>query len=182
MLSTSARRKVAATCGAAVGFVLLYESTAFDSRYAARQAQTREATAVPSTGARLRFMTTAYCKGTITSTGVPVQRGIAAADPSLLPPGSVVSIDSLGPQYNGIYTVMDRGPAVKGRELDLYIWNCNEALQFGRRSAGVTVLRLGWHPRASSPGMIQRLLDPKPPAPPPPPVKPATNLPDPPQG
>jgi hypothetical protein len=51
---------------------------------------------------------------------------------------------------------MDTGPEVQGRELDLYIWSCNEALRFGRRTVQVTVLRLGWDPQASSPTLISR--------------------------
>jgi hypothetical protein len=53
---------------------------------------------------------------------------------------------------------MDTGPQVQGRELDLYIWSCNEALVFGRKSVDVTVLRLGWDPQASSPRLIDRLF------------------------
>jgi hypothetical protein len=47
---------------------------------------------------------------------------------------------------------------VQGRILDLYIWSCHEALKFGRRRIEVTVLRLGWDPRASSPSLIDRLF------------------------
>ena len=64
-----------------------------------------------------------------------VQSGIAAADPDLLPVGSVIQVDSLGDRYNGIYTIMDTGPAVQGRQVDIYMWSCNEALAFGRRDA-----------------------------------------------
>jgi hypothetical protein len=66
----------------------------------------------------------------------------------------VIQIESLSPRYNGIYTVMDTGPAVQGREIDIYMWDCNEALAFGRRSIGINVLRLGWNPRASAPAAI----------------------------
>ena len=75
--------------------------------------------------------------------------GIAAADPDLLPVGSVIQVDRLGEKYNGIYTIMDTGPKVQGRHIDVYMWSCNEALQFGRRKMEVTVLRLGWNPRDS---------------------------------
>lgn len=158
LLSNSFSRKVAVTCGAAIGFVLLYEATILDSRYAARQAVLRENTATPSPGTRLRFSATAYCKGQITSTGVAVRNGIAAADKDLLPSGSVIQIDSVGPRYDGIYTVMDVGPKVQGRHVDLYLWSCHEALQFGRRSISLTVLRLGWSPRASMPRIIDKLF------------------------
>ncbi len=154
VLSRSLTRKLAATCGAVLGFVLLYEVTALDSKAtAAHEVEVRE-TAWPRPGARLRFHATAYCKGTTTASGTTVRTGIAAADPLLLPVGSVIQVDSLSPRYNGIYTVMDTGPAVQGREIDIYMWNCNEALDFGRRSIAINVLRLGWNPKASAPAAI----------------------------
>jgi 3D (Asp-Asp-Asp) domain-containing protein len=97
----------------------------------------------------VRFDVTAYCKGEVTASGVRVRPGIAASDPELLPAGSVVRIEGIPGQYEGIYTVLDTGPEVQGRELDIYIWSCFEALDFGRRRAAVTVLRLGWDPKAS---------------------------------
>jgi 3D (Asp-Asp-Asp) domain-containing protein len=154
VLSRSLTRKLAATCGAVLGFVLLYEMTALDSKAtAANEVEVRE-TAWPRPGARLRFHATAYCKGTTTASGTTVRTGIAAADPLLLPVGSVIQVESLSPRYNGIYTVMDTGPAVQGREIDIYMWNCNEALDFGRRSIAINVLRLGWNPKASAPASI----------------------------
>jgi 3D (Asp-Asp-Asp) domain-containing protein len=154
LLSGSLTRKLAATCGAVLGFVLLYEVTALDSKAtAAHEVEVRE-TAWPHPGARLRFHATAYCKGTTTASGTTVRTGIAAADPLLLPVGSVIQVDSLSPRYNGIYTVMDTGPAVQGREIDIYMWNCGEALDFGRRSIAINVLRLGWNPKASAPASI----------------------------
>jgi 3D (Asp-Asp-Asp) domain-containing protein len=151
ILSRSFQRKVVATCGAALGFTLLYEVTVMDSRYAAEQAEQRESTAPPAPGLRLRFSATAYCKGETTAAGTAARTGVAAADPSLLPVGSVVQVEvpGAGTRYNGIYTVMDTGPSVQGRELDLYLWSCQEAQAFGRRPVRVTVLRLGWNPRAS---------------------------------
>ena len=159
VLSRSFGRKIVATGTAAVAFAFLYEVTILDSRYAARQAELREATATPSPGTRLRFTATAYCRGTTTASGVNVRNGIAAADPDLLPVGSVIQVDRLGDRYNGIYTVMDTGPAVQGRHIDIYMWNCDEArYEFGRRSAGITVLRLGWNPLASTPKLVDRLF------------------------
>jgi 3D (Asp-Asp-Asp) domain-containing protein len=159
LLSRSLGRKIVATGTAAVAFAFLYEVTILDSRYAARQAELREATAMPSPGTRLRFTATAYCRGTTTASGVNVRNGIAAADPDLLPVGSVIQLDRLGDRYNGIYTVMDTGPAVQGRHIDIYMWDCDEArYEFGRRSAGITVLRLGWNPQASTPKLVDRLF------------------------
>lgn len=155
MLARSLTQKLAATCGAVLGFVLLYEVTMLDSKItAAREVEVRETTATPRPGARLRFTATAYCKGTTTASGTAVRTGIAAADPELLPVGSVIQIESLSPRYNGIYTIMDTGPQVRGREIDIYMWSCNEALAFGRRSLTINVLRLGWNPRATAASAI----------------------------
>jgi 3D (Asp-Asp-Asp) domain-containing protein len=159
LLSRSFARKIVATGTAAVAFAFLYEVTILDSRYAARQAEIWDSDARPAPGARFGFTATAYCRGTTTASGVNVRNGIAAADPDLLPVGSVVQVDRLGDRYNGIYTIMDTGPAVQGRHIDIYMWNCDEArYEFGRRSAGLTVLRLGWNPRASTPSLIERLF------------------------
>lgn len=151
-------RKVVATVGAAVGFVFVYEATIRDSRYAARQAVLSDSSAVPQPGSQLRFMATAYCKGETTASGVVARTGIAAADPALLPVGTVVRIDTPDSRYDGIWTVMDTGPAVQGRVIDLYLWSCHEALRFGRRSIQLTVLRLGWNPQNSERGRVDNLF------------------------
>lgn len=157
LLSRSTGRKLIATVVAVVAFACLYEVTILDSRYAAQQAELREATGAPAPGVKLRFTATAYCKGTTTASGVNVQTGIAAADPDLLPVGSVIQVERLD-RYNGIYTIMDTGPSVQGRHIDIYMWSCNEALALGRRPIGITVLRLGWNPRASTPRLVDRLF------------------------
>jgi 3D (Asp-Asp-Asp) domain-containing protein len=158
LLSRSTGRKVVATTTAAVTFALLYEVTTLDSRYAARDADVREVSASASPGTRLRFTATGYCKGTTTASGVNVRTGIAAADPDILPVGSVIQVDRLGEKYNGIYTIMDTGPKVQGRHIDIYMWSCNEALDLGRRNMQITILRLGWNPKTSTPRLIDRLF------------------------
>lgn len=151
LLSRSLRRKVLATALAAVGFVLVYQAATNDARPSASAAipNGRAITA----GTRINFVATAYCKGETTASGVGVQAGIAAGDPSLLPEGSVIAVEGIPEPYRGIYTVMDTGPLVQGRHVDLYMWNCNEALEFGRRDIAVLVLRLGWNPKDSKPGI-----------------------------
>jgi 3D (Asp-Asp-Asp) domain-containing protein len=158
LISKSLVRKVVATLGAAVGFVFVYETTIRDSRYAARQAWVAEAAPRPNVGSPLSFTATAYCKGETTTSGVVVRTGVAAADPALLPVGSVVRIDTPDTRYDGIWTIMDTGPSVQGRTLDLYMWSCNDALRFGRRSVRVNVLRLGWNPQNSEPGGVDSLF------------------------
>jgi len=147
-----------ATVGAAVGFVFVYETTIRDSRYAARQATLSEASAPPQAGSRLQFTATAYCKGETTASGVSVRTGIAAADPMLLPVGTVVRLNTPDAKLDGIWTIMDTGPAVQGRIIDLYLWSCHDALRFGRQSIQLEVLRLGWNPRNSQPGRVDNLF------------------------
>ena len=156
VLSRSIGRKLAATCIAVAGFVLLLEVSMFDLRHTGL-AEPVDPT-LPVAGARVAFSATAYCKGTTTASGVSVRTGIAAADPGILPVGSVVNIATDDPKYNGVYTIMDTGPKVQGRLLDVYIWSCHEALRFGRRPVEVTVLRYGWNPRASTPSLMERLF------------------------
>lgn len=168
LLSRSLRRKLLATMLGAVGFLLLYQATVVDSR-------TVPGARVPTVvaGTRLEFVATAYCKGQVTASGVAVKSGMAAADPSFLPQGSIVQIEGVPAQHRGIYTVLDTGPGVQGRHLDLYMWSCHEALSFGRRAVKVTVLRHGWKPNAFPPNAGRPLDAPpgyKPPPPKPEPV------------
>ena len=130
-------------------FVLLYEATVSDSRYA--ELLQGNVKAIP--GTRLQFKATAYCKGHTTASGVPARSGVAAADPDILPVGSVVQADFESNQYDGVYTIMDTGPEVKGNEVDVYMWSCFDALRFGRQNVLLVVLRLGWNPKDSSPVM-----------------------------
>jgi len=72
--------------------------------------------------------------------------------------GTVVELDYKEDKYDGIYTVLDTGPAVQGRHIDIYMWSCNEALAFGRRPAHLNVLRLGWSPRSTTPSFLDRFF------------------------
>jgi 3D (Asp-Asp-Asp) domain-containing protein len=157
-LVSPTRRTLVALIATLVVAVSVYETRMLDSGYGAWLDMLGDENEQPGPGSHLAFQATAYCKGQQTAAGVNVRRGIAAADPQLLPVGSVVTLATGDPEYNGVYTIMDTGPKVQGRHLDLYIWSCNEALAFGRRRIEVTVLRLGWDPRASSPSLIDRLF------------------------
>ena len=153
-------RKVVVSAVAAGGFVFLYEVTMLDSQNFPwlHPAMAESTLRSPAPGVRLSFAATAYCKGLVTAAGVAAQTGVAAADPTLLPLGSVVQIDAPQTKYDGIYSVLDTGPAVQGREIDIYMWSCHEALGFGRRPIHLTVLRLGWNPHASTPTFMDRLF------------------------
>jgi 3D (Asp-Asp-Asp) domain-containing protein len=154
LLSRSFRRKLLATALTAAGFVLMYEATVIDSRSAKSPALPASSAPAPlKAGSRLDFVATAYCTGLTTKSGVRVQSGIAAGDPELLPVGSVVQVDGLQERYRGIYTVMDTGGKILGKRIDLYMWSCSEAINFGRRDVVLTVLRLGWSPMNSAPSL-----------------------------
>jgi len=96
------------------------------------QAPTRSA-------APVLFTATAYCTGTVTASGIPVTKGIVAADPAVLPLGTRIRLTRAAP-YNGTYWVLDTGSAIRKRRLDVYIPDCAAARQFGRRSVHVTVI------------------------------------------
>ena len=153
-LTRSFWRKAVATLGAIVGFVFVYEASIRDARFS----MLAETAASPQPGSRLHFTATAYCKGETTASGVPVRTGVAAADPTLLPVGTVVTLDMPDRRYDGVWTIMDTGPAVQGRIVDLYLWSCHDALRFGRRPIELTVLRLGWNPENSAPGRVGELF------------------------
>jgi 3D (Asp-Asp-Asp) domain-containing protein len=158
VLSRSASRKLGVTVVAMVGFVMAYDAAVFDSRETAGAPQAALDPTAPAAGTRQLFSATAYCKGTTTASGVGVRTGIAASDPALLPVGSVINVSTGLAKYNGVYTIMDTGPKVQGRIIDLYMWSCHEALAFGRQQIELTVLRLGWNPSASTPSLVDRLF------------------------
>lgn len=155
-LSRSLWFKLLLTLVAMVSFVLLYEVGTFDSLTVAPRGAASPASL--AAGTPHLFTATAYCKGTTTASGVNVRTGIAAGDPTLLPVGSVVNITTRLQKYNGVYTMMDTGPKVQGRLVDIYMWSCHDALAFGRQSIEVTVLRLGWNPGDSVPSLVDRLF------------------------
>jgi 3D (Asp-Asp-Asp) domain-containing protein len=143
-LSRSVRRKLLATGLAAGVFTLLYQATVFDSL---KVGDTPSNVVKPlGVGSRTAFEATAYCRGEVTAAGIAVRAGMAASDPAVLPLGSTIQIDfdRKTSKYKGIYTVLDTGPEIQGREVDLYMWNCDEAVEFGRQKVMVTVMRRGW--------------------------------------
>lgn len=101
-------------------------------------------------GRTLRVVATAYCQTGKTQSGVRVRTGIVAADPAVLPVGSVVRI--IDGVASGIYTVMDTGAEIKGRKIDIFIPDCARAERFGEQRVRVRILRHGWNPKASTDG------------------------------
>ncbi len=94
------------------------------------------------------FEATAYSLRGITRSGTYVRRGIIAADPRVLPLGSVVHLKA--GNYSGVYTVKDTGSAIKGKRIDLWVGSSREAFSFGRKSVRLTVLKYGGKSRVAA--------------------------------
>ena len=88
------------------------------------------------------FQATAYCVTGITKSGVPVAPGHVAADPRVIPLGSMIYVDS--PTMSGIYQVLDTGRLIKGKIIDIYIPSYERCIEFGRRMVKIKVLRYGY--------------------------------------
>ena len=103
---------------------------------------TRNQAPPPSVPVAVRtFEATAYCQAGVTASGVKVREGVVASDPAVLPLGSVIRVDGLNRRYNRVYHVLDTGRRVRGRQIDLFMRSCDEAIKFGRRSASVSIVR-----------------------------------------
>jgi 3D (Asp-Asp-Asp) domain-containing protein len=95
----------------------------------------------------MRVRATAYCQSGTTKSGLRARTGVVAADPRILPVGSVLRI--IEGVTAGVYTVLDTGAAVKGRKIDIFIPNCRSARMFGAQTLRVRVLRRGWDPKSA---------------------------------
>ena len=87
------------------------------------------------------YVATAYSLRGRTASGLPVAKGLIAADPRHLPLGSRVKLEA-GP-YSGEYLVADTGGMVRGKRIDIWTPSSREAMRFGRRTVKLTVLSLG---------------------------------------
>lgn len=88
----------------------------------------------------VRMTATAYCDKGTTEGGNRTRPGIVAADPRLLPIGTVLRIDGLGARTQ-TYVVDDTGSAVKGRRVDIFMPSCRAAKRFGKRPVLVRALK-----------------------------------------
>jgi 3D (Asp-Asp-Asp) domain-containing protein len=107
----------------------------------------------------LDFHATAYCLKGRTASGEHVRQGVIAADPRVLPMGTVVHLRA--GRYTGTYTVLDTGLKIRGRLIDVYVPTQKEAMQFGRRPVKIKVLsrskRTG-KPTGNSPVVAEALM------------------------
>jgi 3D (Asp-Asp-Asp) domain-containing protein len=84
------------------------------------------------------YHATAYCLKGRTASGEYTRRGFIAADPSVLPIGTVVHLQA--PGYSGRYRVMDTGRFIRGKKIDVYVPSLREARQFGRQQIKLAVI------------------------------------------
>ena len=96
----------------------------------------------PNNTASEEFHATAYCITGITKSGAKIAPGHVAADPEVIPLGSMIYVDS--PLMGGIYQVLDTGELVKGKIIDIFIPSYEACREFGRRMVKVKVLRYGF--------------------------------------
>jgi 3D (Asp-Asp-Asp) domain-containing protein len=96
---------------------------------------------IESKSAPRTFEATAYTLRGRTASGIETRPGVVAADPQVLPLGSVVQIKA--GNYSGVYTVHDTGARVKGNLVDVWMPSTKEARLFGRRNIKLHVLRYG---------------------------------------
>ncbi|MCH5188528.1 MAG: G5 domain-containing protein [Oscillospiraceae bacterium] len=79
--------------------------------------------------------------GGMSATGVPLQKGVIAVDPKVIPLGSRVYIEALDGSWSYGYAVAaDTGGAIKGNRVDLLFMTKGECYEFGRRKCRVYVL------------------------------------------
>lgn len=71
----------------------------------------------------------------ITASGAPVQEGVTIAAPPEIPFGTRIYIPALDHEY----VVMDRGGAIKGDRLDLFMESRERAMEFGKRRLEVLI-------------------------------------------
>lgn len=90
-----------------------------------------------------RMTSTAYCLKGKTRTGIRTRDGVVAADPEVLPLGSVVRLSFPDGRPLGVFVVMDTGGAVRGKKVDIYMESCAEARRWGVKKVVAEVLELG---------------------------------------
>ena len=91
------------------------------------------------------YVITAYCPcvkccgktNGITASGTKAEQGVTvAADTNKLPFGTKIYIDGIGERV-----VQDRGGAIKGNKIDLFFSDHQSALNFGRQTKQVTIMK-----------------------------------------
>lgn len=88
----------------------------------------------------LKMVATAYCAGRggvdrVTATGVRAEYGIAAVDSRVIKLGTLLYVEGYG-----LALAADRGRAIKGNRIDLFMESYAEAKRWGKRVVTVYIL------------------------------------------
>jgi rare lipoprotein A len=87
------------------------------------------------------FTATAYCTSGETASQTMTEAGrTVAADPDVLPIGTVIEIKNAG-AYSGQYVVQDTGDMIVGRRIDIFMESNAAAIKFGRKTVRVRVVK-----------------------------------------
>ena len=92
-------------------------------------------TASVESASYMTFSATAYSLKGRMANGQTVHSGAIAADTRILPIGTTVYIDGMG-----TFTVKDRGGAIKGRRIDIWMPSTSQALKFGHRNIKLRIV------------------------------------------
>lgn len=130
----------------ALGFIAILHLTHVESAKIAdkplQHNESEEPAGSPGLTQHAEFQATAYCITGISKSGIPIAPGHVAADPKVIPLGSIIHVDS--PLMGGIYQVLDTGALIKGNIIDIFIPSYEDCREFGRRMVKVKVLRYGY--------------------------------------
>lgn len=113
------------------------------------------------------FIATAYSTEGETASQTTTEAGrTVAADPDVLPIGTVIDVRNAGP-YSGEYVVQDTGDKIIGRKIDIFIPTRAAAKEFGKKPVRVRIVKPAPEtPKAQREAAADATLAPKPVTPP----------------
>lgn len=106
-----------------------------DSRPTGIKTESKVVKTVSVKSTSITYVATAYALRGKMANGQGVHQGAIAADPRILPLGTVVYIEGMG-----TFTVKDTGGAIKGNRIDIWMPSHSQAIKFGRRTVRLRVL------------------------------------------
>lgn len=85
----------------------------------------------------MKVSATAYCGDSITSTMIKPHWGVIAADPSVIPYGSIVYIE----EFDKYFVVEDCGGAIKGKRIDIFMNSEKDCREWGVRKITIKIVQ-----------------------------------------
>lgn len=86
------------------------------------------------------FTATAYSMGEITFSGLPVDKGVVAVDPAVIPLHSIVHLTTEDGKYDGYYYAIDTGGKILGNRVDIYM-DKQSAIEFGVQNIKIKMIK-----------------------------------------